>query len=80
MARYIYRGPVQHISIATGRSKGPDGAMRSTFKDVDLIPGAEPVELPADNRVVLGMIDAGQLTEADDATGKSTRTSKKGDN
>lgn len=81
MARYTYHGPVQHISIAVGQKKGPDGQMQSEFKDVSLIPGADPVELPADNPVVLGMIDAELLKAVDDTAAKPVRKStKKGDN
>ncbi|WP_170433042.1 hypothetical protein [Ruegeria arenilitoris] len=79
MARYIYHGPVQHISIAVGQKKGPDGELQSEFKDVALIPGADPLELPADNDVVKGMIDRRQLLEVDDAAAKSTtKSAKKG--
>ncbi|WP_299773152.1 hypothetical protein [uncultured Tateyamaria sp.] len=78
MARYTYHGPVQHISIAVGQKKGPDGELQSEFKDVALIPGADPVELPADNDVVLGMIDAKLLQEASDTA--SVKSTKKGGN
>ncbi len=82
MARYTYHGPVQHISIAVGQKKGPDGEMQSEFKDVALIPGAEPLELPADNDVVKGMVDRQQLLEVDDdAAAKPTaKSTKKGGN
>ncbi len=78
MARYTYHGPVQHISIAVGQKKGPDGELQSEFKDVALIPGADPVELPADNDVVLGMIDTKLLQEASDTA--SVKSTKKGGN
>lgn len=75
MASYTYHGPVQHISIATGQTKGSDGVTRSEFEDVALIPGADPVELPADNVIVRGMVDAKQLVEvADTASTKSATT------
>ncbi|KIC38157.1 hypothetical protein RA27_20550 [Ruegeria sp. ANG-R] len=80
MARYSYHGPVQHISIAVGQIKGPEGEMQSEFKDVALIPDAEPVELPSDSPVVVGMLDAKLLQEVDDpAPAKpATRSAKKG--
>jgi len=81
MARYTYHSRVQHISIATGQTKGPDGKMQSEFKHVSLIPGADPVELPADNDVVKGMIDSKLLEEVDEtATKPATKSTKKGDN
>lgn len=80
MARYSYDGPVQHISIADGQTKGPDGQMQSSFRDVALIPGADPIDLPADNETVLAMVDAGQLVPADDTTAPKATTKKKGAN
>lgn len=81
MARYTYQGPVQHISIAVGQTKGPDGQMQSEFRDVALIPGADPVDLPADNTVVKGMIDSKLLQEVDEiATKPAAKSTKKGGN
>lgn len=82
MARYTYHGPVQHISIAVGQKKGPEGELQSEFTDVALIPGADPVELPSDNDVVKGMIDSKLLVEVENtpAAKPSTKTAKKGAN
>lgn len=63
MAKFIYSGPVQSLSLASGTEKGPDGASVSKFVDVVLTPGAE-VELDGENPIVAGMIDQGVLAPA----------------
>jgi hypothetical protein len=82
MARYIYHGPVQSIALAVRRIKDKDGNAVSRFTDIDLRPGKETPELPADNPIIASMIDAGQLvavTSEGSAQSKSARAGKKGD-
>lgn len=69
MIKYIYNGPTQSISLATGKMKNAAGIEVSTFTDVYLIDGHE-VSLPKGNAVVDNMIEAGFLTKIDTAKPK----------
>ncbi len=51
MARYIYRGPVQSLSLRVGNK----------YKDIDLRPGKTTPDLPEDNPIILSLIARGLL-------------------
>lgn len=78
MALYSYDGPVQHISIATGKTTGRGADARAVFTDVALVPGAQPVELPEQNGLVVALIDAGLLTLATDPGDTPGQSATKG--
>ncbi|WP_282093041.1 hypothetical protein [Epibacterium ulvae] len=60
MAKYLYSGVRQGVSLATGTEK-IEGVEQATFEDFDLIPGPE-LDLPENNEAVKNMVEAGLLT------------------
>ena len=71
MVRYIYHGPVQSISLAVGHTKDDAGHDVTQFEDIDLRPGQQTPDLPADNPIIASLIDAGRLVAV--AAGGSTK-------
>lgn len=57
MAQFIYQGPRQSISLATGRTKSKDGRLVSKFEDFGFVPGRETPDLPDDNPIIAAMIE-----------------------
>lgn len=69
MARYIYHGPAQDVSLAVGLGKSESGEKQSRFRDFHLATGKETPDLPDDNPIVLRLKARGLLTPL--ATAKS---------
>lgn len=76
MAKYLYSGVRQGVSLATG-TQTVEGVEQSTFEDFDLVPGSE-IDLPADNAVVKTMVAAKLLQPIEGGNAPTKRAKSTG--